>query len=145
MRKCPNCNANNTANVTSCWMCHYELPKSEDGFHTQEKEQIDKETTTFKEPKPIQLNKTWKPVVAGGLMILSALTGGIYMEIVRGLGLYGAMVTLPIIIAGVGAVGAFKRKWWGWAITGAGCSIIINIIFGIPAFVLLLRSKNEFR
>jgi len=50
---------------------------------------------------------------------------------------------LPMFLAVIGGIYALKRKRWRWALTGAICSLLFPF-FGIPAIILLVKSKGEF-
>ena len=90
--------------------------------------------------------KTWKPTVAAVLMFLSVLVSGMALMLLRELGIPPLLSILILSgIPAVGIVGALKRKWWNFTLVGSACSILAMPIFGIPAFVLLLRSKDEFQ
>jgi len=87
---------------------------------------------------------TKRPAVAG---ILSILAGVI--EIIMGSSLslseespFGWVCALGII-ALVGGVYAIKRKMWGLALAGAICSLLAFPL-GIPAIILIARSRGEF-
>jgi hypothetical protein len=111
--------------------------------------------------------KTWKPTTAG---ILSITSGAITVilglgHLTRvGLGFVGAAMfwgtlTQGILslaaglIAIVGGIVAIKRRFWGFALAGAVCSIysphlygrlLWTPVLGILAIVFLVLSKNEF-
>lgn len=134
------------------------------------------------------MNKTWKPIAAGTLDI----AGGIYGIIIGLLAIYfftcvffvgvlldhpdlslfftqysGAIVAfITGILAVVGGIYAFRRKRWGWALTGAvavSISLAISPLFhtmfffnfinpewsflallGLAPIVLTVLSKKEF-
>jgi hypothetical protein len=50
---------------------------------------------------------------------------------------------LPMFLAVIGGIYAFKRKHWRWALAGAICSLLFPF-FGIPAIIFLIKSKGEF-
>jgi hypothetical protein len=106
---------------------------------------------------------------AGILMIISGLFGGILWSVLIGeiISSYirsGAQLSyeqavqtsvalsfpiliikyLPGFLAMIGGYYALKRKHWGWALTGAICSLISPLL-GIPAVILLIKSKSEFQ
>ena len=51
--------------------------------------------------------------------------------------------SLPVFLAMIGGYYALKRKHWRWALTGAICSLLFPFT-GIPALILLIKSKGEF-
>ena len=105
---------------------------------------------------------------AGILTIIGGLIGGsIWLTIVREL-IYdfartlaplnpsqsaeiavplGLLITLigllPLGLATIGGVFALKRIHWRWALAGAICSLLFPL-FGIPAVILLIKTKGEF-
>ncbi|MBA7504184.1 hypothetical protein ES706_02809 [subsurface metagenome] len=89
---------------------------------------------------------TKRPKVAG---ILSILAGVI--ELIMGFSLslsegnpFGWLVALVGIIAVVSGVYAIKREVWKLALAGAICSLVIFPL-GIPAIILVVRSRGEFK
>jgi len=49
------------------------------------------------------------------------------------------------VLAIVGGVYAFKRRMWGLALTGSICVLITgNVVFGIPAVLLVSLGKDDF-
>jgi len=84
-------------------------------------------------------------IAAGILTILGGLIGGTgLITILNELHVYGLLLYLPLIIAGIGGACALKRIHYGWALAGAICSILFPF-FGIPALILLVKSKGEFQ
>jgi len=120
-----------------------------------------------------QLDKTWKPAVAGilnivsgavgliavsGLIIAIIITGGFYLpgteeipEFVPFL-LIGLAVPLAIlsILSLLGGIYAVQRKIWGLALAGSIAAVFASIPLlgglpvGITAIILTALSKNEF-
>ena len=83
-------------------------------------------------------------IAAGVLTILGGLIGGtLLVEILHKLHIYGLLVYLPGVIAGIGGACTLRRVHYGWALAGAICSILFPF-FGIPAVVLLVKRKGEF-
>jgi len=112
------------------------------------------------------MRKTKKPLIGGILSILSGLTGllGIFSytygfgEAGSGLGrgdmppfvpsiIYGLPVPAVLIALGAVAGGIFtlSRKRWGWSLAGAIAALLSFIILGIPAVVLTVLSRDEFK
>jgi hypothetical protein len=116
------------------------------------------------------LQKTWAPLIAGILSILAGAVGILGIAIIAVLTnvMVGAWnvgvneVVFPVylveiwvifiilglidVVAIIGGAMAIKRKVWGLALAGAGCSIfsIWGWLLGIAAIVLLIHSKEEF-
>ena len=83
-------------------------------------------------------------IAAGILTLLGGLIGGsLFIAILHGLGVYGMLLSLPLIIATIGGIMTLKRVHYGWALAGAICSILFPF-FGIPAVILLVKRKGEF-
>ena len=81
---------------------------------------------------------------AGILTLLGGLIGGsLFITILHGLGVYGVLLFLPLIIATIGGIMILKRMHYGWALAGAICSILFPF-FGIPAVIFLVKRKGEF-
>ena len=98
------------------------------------------------ETKEQDKRKTWKPTVAGFSLILAAFTSPVFIQVIYGL--TGAAIApgylFSILLPGMGAWCAFRRKSRGWAIAGSVAACLVMPLFGILALVLLLNSKNEF-
>ena len=102
---------------------------------------------------------------AGILMIIGGIIGGSLWSAISGELLSGFLQTftiadplrisvilgfpvacirlLPLGLAVMGGVFALKRIHWKWALAGAICSLLFPF-FGIPAVILLIKSKGEF-
>jgi hypothetical protein len=84
-------------------------------------------------------------ILAGILTIIGGLVGGsLLVGILHGMHIYGVLLYLPVFLAWMGAYYALKRKRWKWALVGAICSCLFPFT-GIPAVILLIRSKGEFQ
>jgi len=120
------------------------------------------------------LEKTWKPIIAGILGIVSGVVGliavsGLIVAIIVTSGganipgtedvpmfvpslLTGIAAPLAIvsILSLVGGIYAIQRKIWGLALAGSICAIFSSIPLlgglpvGITATILTALSKNEF-
>jgi len=119
------------------------------------------------------MERTWKPLTAGILTIISGVSGiggGIFIILYGGLlGLGGAMAEVlgdgfgaiiamiagiiwvygfVIIAIGIAAIvcGIFtlRRRYWGLALTGAILAIICNRLLGILSIIFVSLAKNEF-
>lgn len=55
------------------------------------------------------------------------------------------IISLPAIVTIVGGIYALKRRKWGLVLSGVICSLLYFNIIGIPALVLTLLSKDEFK
>ena len=83
-------------------------------------------------------------VAAGILMIVGGFLGGsILVGTLHGMHVYGVLLYLPAILAVIGGYCALKSKGWNWALAGAICSLLFPF-FGIPAVILIVKSKDEF-
>ena len=92
------------------------------------------------------VKRTWKPTVAAVLILIAALTSGLSYRLATEIGVppilaLGVLVMIPAN----GCFGAFKRKWWTLALAGAICSILSMPFLGIPALILILNAKHEFK
>ncbi|UCE05715.1 MAG: hypothetical protein JSW07_19310 [bacterium] len=112
-----------------------------------------------------QMEKTWKPMVAG---ILDIVTGAFALLSVIGL-VIGIVViesevvgpgvpdfvttilwilAIPFLIIGVlaiiGGIYSLQRKKWGLALAGTIATIVYWFFVGIPAIVFISQSKDEF-
>lgn len=90
--------------------------------------------------------------IISGALLLSFGTvvvgaGGVIVEII-GLGwltFVGIALIALAVLAIVGGVYAFKRRMWGLALTGSICVLITgNVVFGIPAVLLVSLGKDDF-
>lgn len=82
---------------------------------------------------------------AGMLMIFGGLAGSTFWVVFLNLqSAYGFLFTLALMVAVTGGYYTLRKKRWGWALAGAICSLIFPI-FGIPAIILLVKSKGEFQ
>jgi len=89
-------------------------------------------------------------VAAGILTIVGGFLGGTLWFSISGWivpdtwGFLGILIRiLPVLLAGIGGIYILKRTKWKWALTGAICSLLFPF-FGIPAMILLIKSKGEF-
>jgi len=111
------------------------------------------------------MEKTWKPMVAGILDIVSGAlsffalvlfilgvlvfmaVGGTDLPIQLGPALV-LTIAIPILIADalaiVGGIYALKRKRWGWALAGCIAAVFLSWPLAIAAIVLTVMSKDEF-
>jgi hypothetical protein len=103
------------------------------------------------------MNKTWKPTTAGILSIVGgilgivfggfAVTGGSIAGMLTGFawmaGVGAGLIVLGII-ALIGGIMALKRKTWGFALTGAICSLFPMIPLGVLAIIFVAMGKREF-
>jgi hypothetical protein len=87
-------------------------------------------------------------IAAGILMIIGGFLGGSFWfgisEWFLPSGFLSMLIRLlPVFLAVIGGIFALKRTRWGWALTGAICSLLLPFT-GIPALILLIKSKSEF-
>ncbi len=119
------------------------------------------------------VNKTWQPVTAG---VLNIITGGLQaivaLGLIVGIILIGSLdmsgfidpADLPFVIPVlqlvlgigvvftivsavipiIGGVFALQRRKWGWALAGSIIAIFANLILGVLATIFVSLSKDEF-
>ena len=81
---------------------------------------------------------------AGILTIIGGFIGGTFLTIIlHELHVYGALIYMPGLLAVIGGVMALRRVHYKWALAGAICSLTFPFT-GIPALILLVKSKGEF-
>ena len=117
------------------------------------------------------MEKTWKPMVAGILDIVSGIfalivfvsliigsvvtgTGEIAREVPDFVPIVCIIMAIPALAAGIlallGGVCALQRRRWGWALVGSIAAIFsgvitgIGFLLGIPATVFTALAMNEF-
>ena len=92
------------------------------------------------------VQKTWKPTVAAVLMFIAAVTSGLSYRLASEMGVPPILsIAVLVIIPANGCFGAFKRKWWTLTLAGAICSIFSMPFLGVPALILILNAKHEFK
>jgi hypothetical protein len=114
------------------------------------------------------VQKTWKPSLAGALIISSGILGIFVMltislflwamgqGVAEGYGsadnispsifiILGVAAALPGLVAVGGGILCIQRRKWGLALAGAIAAIIYLSVLGIPALVFLITSREEFR
>jgi hypothetical protein len=83
-------------------------------------------------------------IIAGILMIIGGFPSAcILMEILDAHGWIQALLFLIGYLSLIGGIYALRRVRWSWTLAGAICTLIFPI-FGIPAIILLVKSKGEF-
>ena len=116
------------------------------------------------------MKRTWMPVAAGILDIISGavrVIGGIIILMLgwlgdgilsllwfgipgiefipyRFLGIAAAPILILGILAIVGGIYALQRKTWGLALAGSICATFLGWFLGVPAIILTALSKKEF-
>ncbi len=111
------------------------------------------------------MEKTWKPMVAGilnivtGAFALLSVIGLVIGIVVIGSDIVGPVVpefvvtilwiiTIPFFIIGVlaliGGIYSLRRKTWGLALAGAIATTVYWFFVGIPTIVFIAQSKDEF-
>jgi len=89
-------------------------------------------------------------IAAGILMIVGGFGGAVlWIAFLQPLDLAGFIFlqiffTLLGMLSLYGGIYTLRRVRWGWSLAGAICSVN-NPILGIPALLLLLKSKREFQ
>jgi len=111
------------------------------------------------------MEKTWKPTTAGVLSIIGGglgvilgivlvLLGTVAGAVLAGLGIPFlaelVMGTLAVglilgIVAIVGGIFALRRQKWGLALAGSICALFPWWILGIPAVILVILARDEFK
>jgi len=111
------------------------------------------------------MQKTWKPTTAGLLSIIGGGLGVILGIVLIALGTAAGAVlagvgvpflgelvvgTLAIglilgIVAIVGGIYAVRRQKWGLALAGSICALFPWWILGIPAVILVVLARDEFK
>jgi len=94
--------------------------------------------------------KTQKPtiggvltIVAGAFLILLAI---LIASSGQGVATLTGLLSLAIVLATVATVGGiFAIKRWVWELSLAGAICTLPVILGIPAIVLLVLSRSEFK
>ena len=109
--------------------------------------------------KETKMEKTWKPVTAGILSILSGVVallvgigdlvkGELARRIVFHIGgeAIGVLLLALGIVAIIGGIFAIRRHVWGMALAGAICALfpLHMAILGILAIIFVALSKGEF-
>ena len=86
---------------------------------------------------------TKRPAIGGVLSIIAGVIG-LMIGITNPGSPLGWFAALVGIVAIVGGVYAIKRRLWGFALAGAICSLVAFPL-GVPAVILIARSKAEFK
>ncbi len=92
-------------------------------------------------------------LVAGALAIIGAVPIGWVVRGVAGFSTSGAteipivLIAIPLLAMGavavIGGISSIRRRNWGLALAGSLCAGIF--VLGIPATMLVVTSKEEFR
>ena len=105
------------------------------------------------------MEKTWKPVTAGILSILSGVVASLVGigaivkgELARRMVFHiggeaiGVLLLVIGVVAIIGGVFAIRRKVWGLALAGAICALFPPhvAVLGILAIIFVALSKGEF-
>jgi hypothetical protein len=105
------------------------------------------------------MEKTWKPVTAGILSILSGAVAALVgigaivkgdlarrMIFHRGGEIIGVLLLILGIIAVIGGIFAIRRRAWGLALAGAICALFPFqvAVLGILDIIFVALSKGEF-
>lgn len=104
--------------------------------------------------------RTWKPTTAGVLCIVIGAIGCLggltlvftsnHIAAMYGVHTLGLIMggSIPAIILSIvtliGGISALKRKYWGLALAGSICCLILNLVFGILSIIFLSSSREEF-
>jgi hypothetical protein len=119
------------------------------------------------------VEKTWKPItagvlniVSGGLQALGALVLIIAMIVIGNwnavdfieaedlpfvipvlqliLGIVLVFAIISAVIPIIGGIYALQRRKWGWALAGSIISIFGNLVLGVLATIFVSLGKEEF-
>ena len=119
------------------------------------------------------MDKSWMPIVAGILEIISGVFGllggaivavafAIFSAVTQQQGGYRpedflspviasifTSVALSAVIFGllalIGGICATRRKSWGWSLTGAIAATLCALPLGIIALIIIVMSQEQFR
>lgn len=134
MKYCSSCGKSGVEGLRFCPQCGQRLQGFDSGA-TQ---------GAATRPAGPRKNRRGMRVAAGILTILGGLIGGgLLVMILHELGFYGLLIYLPGMVAFGGGVCALKRVRYGWALAGAILSVLFPL-FGIPAVILLVKSRGDF-
>ena len=122
----------------------------------------------------VKMEKTWKPISAGILNIISGAFGALsviaLIIVIVAIDTWKFLVTvtpledLPFVASiinavlitllvlsimhtvfpVVGGVFAIKRRKWGWALTGSIIAILVAFPLGVASTIFVAMSKDEF-
>jgi hypothetical protein len=118
------------------------------------------------------IKRTWKPITAGILDIVTGaigMVGGLYLVVLTSLfrviheamnldptiltrveQIIANIIALPFVVVFIGiasiigGVYALQRRIFGLALAGAICACIIFLPFGLPAIIITAFAKDEF-
>ena len=108
------------------------------------------------EAKGQQIQRTWKPIVAGIADIICSTVPGMLAAAIlaceRGISGSLSKPTLIIIaafffvacLAFAGGISAIVRKNWGLAIAGSAAAAVVFWPLGVTAIIFIALSKSEF-
>ena len=88
----------------------------------------------------------WKLQLATVFLLSSILLSGRMMALAVEYGVPQAVALIVMVVFPANACwGTFTRRMRNWTIAGAACAILAMPIFGLPALVLVILSRNDFR
>jgi membrane-bound ClpP family serine protease len=103
------------------------------------------------EPSKV-LPRTWKPMVAGILMIIAGITAIVAEIIYSASGDLGVFAEIPLVESSAslgGGIFAILRKVWWLTIVGVIFSMFFTIwqvlVMGIISIILIATSRREFK
>jgi len=92
------------------------------------------------------VKKTWKSTIAAVLILIAIFTSAVTLKIATEIGIPRLLSIIILwVIPAIGVLGAFRRRWYNWTLTGSICSILGMPLLGIPALILIISAKREFQ
>jgi len=109
--------------------------------------------TTTPASSPEVVKRTGKPTTAGILSIIAGVVAFLLFILIASTdgpeGVGGAIAGLSLIAVGIlaiiGGVFTLRRRIWGLALAGAICAILTSLVLGIPAVILIVMARQEFK
>lgn len=111
-----------------------------------EQETENKPLTEQETEKKPERKKTWKLPVAAAFILTAVILSGTTRALALDAGVPSFLVIFFLVILPANAVwGAYTRKMRNWTLVGAICSVLSMPLFGIPALILVIDARYEFR
>lgn len=133
MKYCPSCGKSGVEGMKFCPQCGQRLLGLD----------LEGRQASVHEPEaPVRKSKM--RIAAGILTIVGGFVGGsLLMAILTELHFSRLLSSIPLLVAVIGGIMTLRRENYGLALAGAICSILFPV-FGIPAVILLVKSRREF-
>ncbi len=111
-----------------------------------EQETEDEPLTEQETEKKPEGKRSWKLTVAAAFMLTAVILSGTMRTMALDAGVPSIVAIFILVILPANAVwGAYTRKMRNWTLVGAVCSVLSMPWFGIPALILVIDSRREFR